>query len=191
MSDRTKVCQLITHHKRLTSSLNRDITDVELWDKEIEERERQEREKDQSVEEDDLDTAESQTEPGNGLTWDKMIFKDHGVQPAWVEKQERELLERSLPWRQDPKGTWFRDPSPRWRILPIADYCQVVYYSMLTDKQDQILELKVAKSGIENHSRTWCSVLYADMREKAGVTTLRKMRIEAKDNFLLLVNARE
>ena len=55
---------------------------------------------------------EAQTKPGNGLTWDNLIPKDHGVQLAWVMKQECKLMERSLPWRQDPEDTWFRDPSP-------------------------------------------------------------------------------
>ena len=59
----------------------------------------------------------AQTNPGNGLTWDEMIPKDHGVAPPWVERQEREKLEMDLPWRCNPEGTiWQRDPSPRWRI---------------------------------------------------------------------------
>ena len=87
--------------------MNQDVADVELWSDEIKERERlekerQEREKDEP--EEDWDTPEAQTEPGNGLTWDEMIPKDHGVGPAWVERQERELMEKSLPWRCDPEG---------------------------------------------------------------------------------------
>ena len=46
-----------------------------------------------------------------------MIPKDLGTAPSWVERQERERMEMSLPWRCDPEGTiWQRDPSPRWRI---------------------------------------------------------------------------
>ena len=46
-----------------------------------------------------------------------MIPRDHGVAPAWVERQELERLDRSLPWRCDPEGSiWQRDPSPRWRV---------------------------------------------------------------------------
>ena len=108
---------MLNPHKRVASSITQDVTDVELWDDEIEEQERleKEREKDEPVE--DWDAPEAQTEPGNGLTWDEMIPKDHGVAPSWVETQERELLEQSLLWRCDPEGTiWQRDPSPRWRI---------------------------------------------------------------------------
>ena len=47
----------------------------------------------------DWDTPEAQTEPGNSLTWDDMIPKDHKVQPTWVIEQERELMEWSLLWR--------------------------------------------------------------------------------------------
>ena len=46
----------------------------------------------------------------------KKIPKDHEVQPTWAIEQEHELMERSLPWRRDLEGTWFQDPSPRWRI---------------------------------------------------------------------------
>ena len=46
-----------------------------------------------------------------------MIPKDHGQAPDWVELQEQERWERSLPWRLDPEGyRWQRDPSPRWRV---------------------------------------------------------------------------
>ena len=50
------------------------------------------------------------------LTWDEMIPKAYSMVPTWVEDQERELLETSLPWRCDPEETWQCDPSPRWRI---------------------------------------------------------------------------
>ena len=68
-------------------------------------------------EEEDWDAPEAQTDPGNGLTWDEMIPRDHGVAPDWVELQEQARWERSLPWRCDPEGSiWQRDPSPRWRV---------------------------------------------------------------------------
>ena len=67
--------------------------------------------------EEDWDAPEAQTDPGNGLTWDEMIPKDHGEAPSWVERQEEARWERDLPWRCDPDGEiWRRDPSPRWRI---------------------------------------------------------------------------
>ena len=108
----------MTNHKRVASSITRDVSDIELWDDEIEEKERLDKEKEQEKEEsEDWDAPEAQTEPGNGLTWDEMIPKDHGVAPSWVERQEWQKLEMNLPWRCDPEGTfWQRDPSPRWRV---------------------------------------------------------------------------
>ena len=73
-----------------------------------------------------------------------MIPKDHGVQPAWMERQERELLERSLPWRQDPEGTWFRDPSPRWRVreewirASSPDKARVMKYKLVTGPESAL-----------------------------------------------------
>ena len=90
------------NNKQVKSSLNRDVTEIELWDDKI-----KDREKDALPEEEDWDALEAQTEGANGLMWDDIIPKDHGVQPNWVEEQERKLMERSLPWRQDPEGTWF------------------------------------------------------------------------------------
>ena len=99
-------------NKRIESSFHQDIADIDLWDDEIEEKEKEEREKDATSatpKEEDWDAPEVQTEPGNGLTWDDMIQKDHEEQPTWVIELELELVERSLPWRRDPEGTWFRD----------------------------------------------------------------------------------
>ena len=89
-----------TNHKQVASSITQDVSSVELWDDEIEEREHlaQEKEQEKAASE-DWDAPESQTNPGSGLTWDEMIPKDHGVAPSWVERQEREKIERSLPWR--------------------------------------------------------------------------------------------
>ena len=91
------------------------------WDAEIEEEARRAKEAKETAapqsEEEDWDAPEAQTDPGNGLTWDDMIPRDHGVAPDWVELQEQAWWERSLPWRCDPEGSiWQRDPSPRWRV---------------------------------------------------------------------------
>ena len=62
-------------------------------------------------------------------------------------------------------------------ILPIADYCQVVYHAMITDEQDQQIERLQSKAlKCIYHS-------YASMRKLAGVSTLRQRRIEAADKF--------
>ena len=64
-----------------------------------------------------IGTPQKPRPPGNGLAWDDMIPKDHGVAPSWVENLEHEQMEMNLPWRCNPEGTiWQRDPSPRWRI---------------------------------------------------------------------------
>ena len=55
-------------HKRVASSITRDVADVELWDDEIEERGRLEKEREKDEPEEDWDGPEAQTEPGNGLT---------------------------------------------------------------------------------------------------------------------------
>ena len=40
-----------------------------------------------SEEEEDWDAPEAQTDPGNGLTWDEMIPRDHGVaQTGWSSR---------------------------------------------------------------------------------------------------------
>ena len=107
-----------SNHKRVATSLARDVTSVELWDEEVEKEEQLAiQTKPEDTESEDWDAPEAQTDPGNGLTWDEMIPRDHGVAPTWVERQEQERIDRSLPWRSDPEGSiWQRDPSPRWRI---------------------------------------------------------------------------
>lgn len=65
-------------------------------------------------------------------------------------------------------------------IRPIFDYCAVVYHPMLSDDQDQLLErlqrqaLKVAYGP---------GLSYTEMREKAGITTLRQRRVDLSDKF--------
>ena len=65
-------------------------------------------------------------------------------------------------------------------ILPIADYCQVVYHSMLTDEQDQQIEWLQSRAMKNIYGP---GVPYAQMRALAEVTTLRQRRIDASDKF--------
>ena len=65
-------------------------------------------------------------------------------------------------------------------IRPVADYLSVVYHSMLTDQQDEIIERLQSQALKIIYGK---DMKYADMREKAGVTTLRARRIEACDKF--------
>ena len=65
-------------------------------------------------------------------------------------------------------------------VRPVLNYCAVVYHPMLTDEQDQAVERLQAHAlkciyGYENS--------YAEMREKAGVTTHRARRIALCDKF--------
>ena len=65
-------------------------------------------------------------------------------------------------------------------IRPVFDYCAVIYHPMLTDDQDQMLErfqrqaLKVAFGS---------GLTYTELRERAGIQTLRQIRIELSDKF--------
>ena len=65
-------------------------------------------------------------------------------------------------------------------LLPILEYCSVVYHPLLTDEQDQAVE-RLQSSALR------CiygySTSYARMRELAGVQTLRHRRIQASDKF--------
>ena len=65
-------------------------------------------------------------------------------------------------------------------IRPVLDYGAVVYHPMLNDEQDQAVERMQAQAlkciyGYEDS--------YAEMREKAGVSTHRARRIELCDKF--------
>ena len=55
-------------------------------------------------------------------------------------------------------------------ILPVLDYCCVIYPSLLTDEQDQVVE-RLQSRALKNIYGF--KMKYADMRERAGVTTLR------------------
>ena len=65
-------------------------------------------------------------------------------------------------------------------ILPIADYCDFVYHSMLTDEQDEMLEnMQVgALRAIFGYG-----ISGRKLRDMAGVKTLRARRIEHTDKF--------
>lgn len=65
-------------------------------------------------------------------------------------------------------------------VRPTADYCSVVYHSMLTDEQDEMLEN--AQVGALR-AIFGPKISGRKLREKAGLTTLRKRRIEQCDKF--------
>ena len=65
-------------------------------------------------------------------------------------------------------------------VRPIAEYCSVVYHSMMTDKQDEEIERLQATALRYIYGY---GVSYAKMREEAGLSTLRQRRIEAVDKF--------
>ena len=65
-------------------------------------------------------------------------------------------------------------------IRPVLDYCCVVYHAMLTDEQDQHVERLQARA---LKSIYGYKMSYADMRKKAGVTTLRERRTVLADKF--------
>ena len=65
-------------------------------------------------------------------------------------------------------------------VRPIADYCSVVYHSMLTDEQDESLEnAQVSALRAIMGSR----ISGRKMREKANLPTLRNRRVEQCDKF--------
>ena len=78
-------------------------------------------------------------------------------------------------FRQDELVTVYKSV-----IRPIMDYCCPVYHSMLTDEQDQILERLQAQA---LKSIYGYKMSYAEMRERAGITTLRARRIDLCDKF--------
>ena len=65
-------------------------------------------------------------------------------------------------------------------ILPIADYCAPAYHSLTTDIHDQELEgaQTEALRAIFGYGQS-----ARQLRQKAGITTLRERRIEATDKF--------
>ena len=67
-------------------------------------------------------------------------------------------------------------------VRPIAEYCSVVFHSMLTDKQDEELERLQATALRYIYGY---GIPYADMRRMSDLKTLRQRRIEATDKFAL------
>ena len=67
-------------------------------------------------------------------------------------------------------------------VRPIAEYCSVVFHSMLTDKQDEDIERLQATALRYIYGY---GIPYADMRRMADLKTLRQRRIEAADKFAL------
>ena len=65
-------------------------------------------------------------------------------------------------------------------VRPVADYMLVVYHSMLTDLQDERIERLQAQALKFIYGK---DVKYSEMRERAGVSTLRARRVEACDKF--------
>ena len=67
-------------------------------------------------------------------------------------------------------------------VRPALDYCCAVYHPLLNDEQDQHVERLQARAlkCIYGHKMS-----YAEMRERAGVTTLRARRIALGDKFAL------
>ena len=65
-------------------------------------------------------------------------------------------------------------------VRPVADYCSVIYHSMLTDEQDEQLDQCQAHA---LRCIYGMNISYSEMRRRAGVTTLRQRRIEQCDAF--------
>ena len=68
----------------------------------------------------------------------------------------------------------------RSMVLPIADYCDVVYHSLLTDEQDEALER--AQVGVLRIIFDY-KLSARKLRNLAGVTPLRERRVAHCDNF--------
>ena len=65
-------------------------------------------------------------------------------------------------------------------VLPVLDYCCVVYHPMLTDEQDQLVERRQAQA-LKNIFGY--KTAYREMRERAELTTHRARRIDLCDKF--------
>ena len=65
-------------------------------------------------------------------------------------------------------------------VRPTADYMSVVYHSMMTDAQDELVERLQSQALKIIYGK---DVTYAVMRNRAEVTTLRPRRVEACDKF--------
>ena len=65
-------------------------------------------------------------------------------------------------------------------MRPVADYMSVVYHSMLSDRLDEEVERLQSHALKIIYGR---EKKYSDMRQLAGVSTLRERRVEACDRF--------
>ena len=65
-------------------------------------------------------------------------------------------------------------------VRPIAEYCNIVFHSMLTDRQDEELERLQATALRYIYGY---GLSYAKMREDSGLPTLRQRKIDACDKF--------
>ena len=71
-------------------------------------------------------------------------------------------------------------------IRPVAEYCSVVFHSMLTDRQDEQIERLQATALRYIYG---FGPSYSTMRDWADLPTLRKRRIDACDKFAALCAA--
>ena len=66
-------------------------------------------------------------------------------------------------------------------VRPVANYCPVVYHPMLTDRLDEQLD----QCQLHPHRCIYRpGVSYAEMRRRAGISTLRQRRIDQSDKFV-------
>ena len=65
-------------------------------------------------------------------------------------------------------------------IRPVAEYCSVVYHSMMTDREDEQMERLQATALRYVYG---FGLSYAKMREMSGLDTLRSRRIALCDKF--------
>ena len=130
-----------------------------------------------------LDNAGIEIESGKTMRVLGFDFSDRPTASLHVEGVRRRMRMRYWVLRHLAKLGMNRTELVRVylsMILPIADYCDYVYHSMLTDEQDEQLEnaqvgaLRVIFGyGISGRK----------LREMAGVQTLRARRIEHSDKF--------
>ena len=65
-------------------------------------------------------------------------------------------------------------------VRPVFDYCAVVYHPLLNDNQDQLLE-RLQRQALKVIFGVGAT--YTEMRDRAGITTLRQRRITLSDKF--------
>ena len=102
---------------------------------------------------------------------------------AHVDALRKRMRERTwVLWHLKHAGFTQKELSTAYRqvIRPVLDYCCVIYHSLLTDEQDQLVERLQAQAlkCIFGYKMS-----YKEMRARAEVTTLRERRIELADKF--------